>query len=119
VPQHGNSVMLSSEETRELLVEGDNSTWETCVFMCVCVCVCPLRGEFQCHWWKNYAVIRMKIIAGCCITKDCASVFQSHEVLDSKVCASQRASWFLENYTNTEAYHRLPWKFHSLPTAYN
>jgi hypothetical protein len=26
VPQHGNSVMLSSEETRELLVEGDNST---------------------------------------------------------------------------------------------
>jgi hypothetical protein len=24
----------------------------------------------------------MKIIAGCCITKDCASVFQSHELLD-------------------------------------
>jgi len=29
VPQHGNSMLLNSEETKELLVEGANSTVET------------------------------------------------------------------------------------------
>jgi len=29
VPQHGNSMLLNSEETKQLLVEGANSTGET------------------------------------------------------------------------------------------
>lgn len=39
VPQHGNSLLLNSEETKELLVEGANSSRET---------VCgSLQGNFN------------------------------------------------------------------------
>ena len=80
VPQHGNFMLLNSEETKERSVEGANSTWQT---------VCgSSQGNFSATDEKIMQWVRMKVIAGCCIPEDCASAFQSHKVLDSKVCAS-------------------------------
>jgi hypothetical protein len=57
VPQQGNSVLLNSEETKELLVEGANSTWER---------VCgSSKGNFSATDEKIMHWVRMEIMAGC------------------------------------------------------